>query len=146
MARIERHPAPEKLLRQITTETINALALGIPDKITDVAPLETGVALIAKAWELPQDSLDTSLALIQKEKELVLSGSSEAALPDEEMLEPYDGEMIVELLWGLFETAIRLEEAKDRAAIHELALLLAESLNLDSWIAECGPAAEAGTT
>ena len=119
MEKFERHPAPKKLLLQITTETINALALGTPDKITDVAPLETGAALIAKAWGLPQGDLEASLALIQKEKELVLSGSSEAALPDSEMLEPYDGPMIVELIWGLFETAVRLEDAKDRAAIHQ---------------------------
>ena len=56
-----------------------------------------------------------------------------------ELLEPYDGRMIVELLWGLFETAIKLEDAQDRAAMHKLALLMAESLSLDSWIAECGP-------
>ena len=56
-----------------------------------------------------------------------------------ELLEPYDGRMIVELLWGLFETTARLEDAQDRAAMHKLALLMAESLNLDSWIAECGP-------
>ena len=146
MTKYERHPAPEKLLLQITTETINALALGTPDKIGDVAPLETGVELIAKAWGLPQGDLEASLALIQREKELVLSGSSEAALPDKEMLEPYDGDMIVELLWGLLDTSVRLEDVKDRAAVYELALLLAESLNLKSWIAGCGTAAEARTT
>ena len=139
MEKIERHPAPEKLLRQITAETINALALGGADMIGDVAPLEAGVGLIAKAWNLPQESLQASTDLLQKEKDLVRSGSSEAALPDSEMLEPYDGRMIIELLWGLFETAIRLEEAQDRTAIFDLALLVAESLNLDSWIAECGP-------
>mgnify|MGYP005930919931 CR=1 FL=1 len=36
-------------------------------------------------------------------------------------------------------TAIKLEDAQDRAAMHKLALLMAESLSLDSWIAECGP-------
>ena len=30
-------------------------------------------------------------------------------------------------------------DAQDRAAMHKLALLMAESLSLDSWIAECGP-------
>ena len=139
MEKFERHPAPKKLLLQITTETINALALGTPDKITDVAPLETGAALIAKAWGLPQGDLEASLALIQKEKELVLRGSSEAALPDSEMLEPYDGPMIVELIWGLFETAVRLEDVKDRAAIHQLALLLADTLDLDEWLGRAGP-------
>ena len=33
MKQIEKHPAPEKLLQQITEEAINALALGGPDKI-----------------------------------------------------------------------------------------------------------------
>lgn len=139
MEKIEIHPSPEKLLRQITTETINALGLGGADKIGDAAPLETGVRLIAKAWDLPMESLQASLELIEKEKQLVLSGSSEDALPETELLEPYDGEMIVELLWGLFETAVKLEDAQDRAAIHSLAILMAECLNLDSWIAECGP-------
>ena len=80
------------------------------------------------------------LLYTSKEKELVRSGSREAALPDSELLEPYDGEMIVELLWGLFETAVKLENAQGRAEMHNLAIIMAESLNLDSWIAECGPA------
>ena len=141
MAKIERHPAPEKLLQQITTEPINAMELGGADRIGDVAPLETGVDLIAKAWGLPQEIHQASVDLIQKEKELVRSGSREAALPDNELLEPYDGEMIVELLWGLFETAVKLENAQERTEMHNLAIIMAESLNLDSWIAECGPAA-----
>ena len=40
MKQIEKHPAPEKLLQQITEEAINALALGGPDKIGDEAPME----------------------------------------------------------------------------------------------------------
>ena len=95
--------------------------------------------LIAKAWGLPQESLQASLDLLAKERQLLRSESGEDALPDSELLEPYDGRMIVELLWGLFETTARLEDAQDRAAMHKLALLMAESLNLDSWIAECGP-------
>ena len=86
-----------------------------------------------------QESLQASLDLLAKERQLLRSGSGEDALPDSELLEPYDGRMIVELLWGLFETAIKLEDAQDRAAMHKLALLMAESLSLDSWIAECGP-------
>ena len=139
MKQIEKHPAPEKLLQQITEEAINALALGGPDKIGDEAPMEAGVKLIAKAWEVPRESLQASLELIERERQLLRSGSSEDALPNSELLKPYDGKMIAELLWGLFETTARLEDAQDRAAMHKLALLMAESLNLDSWIAECGP-------
>ena len=124
MKQIEKHPAPEKLLQQITEEAINALALGGPDKIGDEAPMEAGVKLIAKAWGVPRESLQASLELIERERQLLRSGSSEDALPNSELLKPYDGKMIAELLWGLFETTARLEDAQDRAAMHKLALLM----------------------
>lgn len=139
MTKYERHPAPEKLLRQITTETINILALGGLERAHEAALPEKGVPLIAKAWNLPQELLLENTDLIQKEKELLASGSSEAALPDDQLLDPYDGKMIVELIWGLFETATRLEDVEDRLTIHQLALMLADMLDFDDWIAKCGP-------
>ena len=53
MKQIEKHPAPEKLLQQITEEAINALALGGPDKIGDEAPMEAGVKLMPKPGKCP---------------------------------------------------------------------------------------------
>lgn len=139
MTRYERHPAPEKMLRQITTEAVNLLALGTTDKPGDASLPEAGAALIVKAWGLPQDLLDNSLALIQRQKRLVGDGSGKAALPDDELLEPYDGGMIAELVWGLFETAIRLEDPEDRQTMYRLALLLADILDFDEWIKGSGP-------
>lgn len=139
MTRYERHPAPEKMLRQITTEAVNLLALGTPDKPGDASLPEAGATLIAKAWGLPQDLLDNSLALIQRQKKLVGDGSGKAALPDDELLEPYDGGMIAELVWGLFETATRLEDPEDRRTMYRLALLLADILDFDEWIKGSGP-------
>ena len=144
MARIEKHPAPEKLLRQITAETINALELGGQTDHPSIVQLETGVGLIAKAWELPQEALQSSIDLIQRQKQNILSGNSEGVLPQDKSLGSYDGPMIVELLWGLFETAVKLQNAQDRAAIHDLAILMADSLSLDEWIEACSPAATAG--
>ena len=141
MTKYERHPAPEKLLRQITTEAVNLLALGTLDKPGDASLPEAGAVLIAKAWGLPQELLDNSLALIQRQRRLVGDGSGKAALPDDQLLEAYDGGMTAELVWGLFETAVKLENAQERTEMHNLAIIMAESLNLDSWIAECGPAA-----
>lgn len=138
MTRYERHPAPEKLLRQITTEAVNLLALGTPDKPGDASLPETGATLIVKAWDLPRDLLDNSLTLIQRQKRLVGDGSGKAALPDDELLEPYDGGMIAELVWGLFETAIRLEDPEDRQTMYRLALLLADILDFDEWIKGSG--------
>ena len=88
MKQIEKHPAPEKLLQQITEEAINTLALGGPDKIGDEAPMEAGVKLIAKAWGVPRESLQASLELIERERQLLRSGSSEDALPNSELLKP----------------------------------------------------------
>ena len=140
MGQYERHPAPEKLLRQMTAETVNLLALGGPDKAQEAALPEAGVRLIAKAWGLPQEDLDDSLNLIRREKQLAASGSSEAALPDGELGEPFDGGMIAELLWGLFETAVRLDDADERGTVHRLALQMADALDFDDWIEESVPA------
>ena len=144
MTRYERHPAPEKLLLQITTEAVNLLALGTQDKPADVSLLETGAALTVKAWGLPQELLDNSLALIQHQKELLATASGKAALPDDQLLECYDGPMTAELIWGLFETAVRLDDAQERAAIHQMALLLADALDFDEWLDRNGPVESAG--
>ena len=82
MTKYERHPAPEKLLRQITTEAVNLLALGTPDKPGDASLPEAGATLIVKAWRLPQDLLDNSLALIQRQKRLVGDGSGKTVYFD----------------------------------------------------------------
>ncbi len=138
MANINKHPAPEKLLRQITKETINGLELGGEANHPSIMKLEAAVGLIAKVWELPQEVLQANLDLIQRQKQYIKNGSGESVLPFGEGTESYDGPMIVELLWGLFETAVRLEDAQDRAAIHEVAILMADSLSLDEWIEACG--------
>ena len=144
MTRYERHPAPEKLLLQITTEAVNLLALGTQDKPADVSLLETGAALTVKAWGLPQELLESSTALIQHQKDLLATASGKAALPDEQLLECYDGPMTAELIWGLFETAVRLDDAQERAAIHQMALLLADALDFDEWLDRNGPVESAG--
>ena len=138
MTRYERHPAPEKLLLQITTEAVNLLALGTQDKPADVSLLETGAALTVKAWGLPQELLESSTALIQHQKELLATASGKAALPDDQLLECYDGPMTAELIWGLFETAVRLDDAQERASIHQMALLLADPIDFDEWLERNG--------
>ena len=144
MKEINKHPAPEKLLLQITTEAVNLLALGTQDKPADVSLLETGAALTVKAWGLPQELLESSTALIQHQKELLATASGKAALPDDQLLECYDGPMTAELIWGLFETAVRLDDAQERAAIHQMALLLADALDFDEWLDRNGPVESAG--
>ena len=112
--------------------------------LPDVSLLETGAALTVKAWGLPQELLESSTALIQHQKELLATASGKAALPDDQLLECYDGPMTAELIWGLFETAVRLDDAQERAAIHQMALLLADALDFDEWLDRNGPVESAG--
>lgn len=142
MTKYERHPAPERLLLQITTEAVNLLAFGTPEQSADISLLETGVALIVKAWGLPQELLNDSAALLKRQKELLEATHDYAVLPDEQLLEPYDGPMTAELIWGLFETAVKLEDAQDRAAIHQLALQLADIMDFDEWLERNEPGEE----
>ena len=142
MAHIEKHPAPEKLVRQITVEAVSALEQSGEAVHPSIAKMEAGIGLIAKAWDLPQTVLQDNLDLIQRQKQNALSGSAEEVLPPDESLEPYDGPMIVELLWGLFETAIKLENFQDRAAVYELAILMTDCLILDDWIERREPAGD----
>ena len=139
MKNIERHPAPEKILRQITAETINGLELGTQTNDPGIPKMEAALGLIAKAWGLPHEVLQKDLDLIQRQKQYILSGGTGEALPANESFEPYNGPVIVELLWGLFETAVKLEDVQERAAIHELALTMADLLSLDDWIKVSGP-------
>ena len=44
MTRYERHPAPEKLLLQITTEAVNLLALGTQDTPAGLSWVQIGRA------------------------------------------------------------------------------------------------------
>ena len=81
MKQIEKHPAPEKLLQQITEEAINALALGGPDKIGDEAPMEAGVKLIAKAWGVPRESLQASLELKLIDPSFCAAGAARTLCP-----------------------------------------------------------------
>lgn len=137
MKNIERHPAPENILRQITAETINGLELGTQTNDPGIAKMEAALGLIAKAWGLPHEVLQKDLDLIQRQKQYILSGRTGEALPANES--PYSGPMIVELLWGLFETAVKLENAQDRTAIYDLALAMADLLSLDDRIKASGP-------
>ena len=79
--------------------------------------MEAGVKLIAKAWEVPRESLQASLELIERERQLLRSGSSEDALPNSELLKPYDGKMIAALSWASSSLAVVSNRPQSSSAI-----------------------------
>ena len=128
--------APEILLEKVTLEALSALALGPPDHIHDIAPLEASLPLVAKAWGLPEEILEGKTKRLEHGKKL--AAENKGGVPGEPLLECYDGAMIADLLWALFKTAVRLEKKEDRQAICDAAVLLDEGLNLQSFLLKSG--------
>lgn len=126
----------EILLEKVTLEALSALALGPPDHIHDIAPLETALPLIAKAWGLPEETLAGKTNRLERGKKL--AAENKGGAPGEPLLECYDGVMIADLLWALFRSAVRLEKKEDRQAIYDAAILLDEGLNLQSFLLRKG--------
>ena len=128
--------APETLLEKVTLEALSALALGPPDHIGDIAPLEAVLPLIAKAWGLLEETLAEKTKRLERGKKL--AAENKGGVPGEPLLECYDGVMIADLLWALLRTAARLKEGTERQAVYDAAALLDEGLNLQSFLLRGG--------
>lgn len=131
-----RNPAPETLPEKITNEALSILSLGGAKGIRTIAPLEAALPPIITAWELPEAVLKEKTALLERGKAQAAAG--EAILPEREFLVSYDGFMIVQLLWDLFRTAVRLEAKEARKAVYGAALLSMKALDLREWVSFTG--------
>lgn len=128
--------SPEELLESITLEALSALALGTPDNIRDIEPLEAVLPLIAKGWGLPEEVLANRTGRLEQGKKL--AAENKGGLLGEKLLECCDGHMITALLWALLRTAVRLDTQEERQTICSAALLLDEGLNLQSFLIRGG--------
>ena len=136
MIMINKNPDPKAMLKQLGRDAINLLAMCSIDSAAEVKPLEAGIRLLGKAWDLPEEDVQAQLDGIAEERENIMFQISEDELPEDELLNSYDGAKIMELLWGLFNTAVRLDDKDDRNAILKLAKYMADYLDLDGWIME----------
>ena len=133
---INKNPDPKMMLKQLGQDAINLLAMCSIDSAAEVKPLEAGIRLLGKAWDLPEEDVQAQLDGIAEERENLMFQIPEDELPEDELLNSYDGAKIMELLWGLFNTAVRLDEQDDRNAILKLAKYMADYLDFDGWIME----------
>ena len=136
MIMINKNPDPKVMLKQLGRDAINLLAMCSIDSAAEVKPLEAGIRLLGKAWDLPEEDVQTQLNDIAEERENMMFQIPEDALPEDELLNSYDGAKIMELLWGLFNTAAQLDDKDDRNAILKLEKYMADYLDLDGWIME----------
>lgn len=124
------------------TLTINALDLlysaGNPED-PEISKLESAIALIAEAWELPQEALINSQTLIAAEREATrceLRGEKAQANPQKSIPEHHEDCTVISILWGLFETVIHLDTEEKRNEILQCARFLADVMELQEWIAD----------
>ncbi len=136
MIMINKNPDPKVMLKQLGQDAINLLTMCSIDSAAEVKPLEAGIRLLGKAWDLPEEDVQAQLDGIAEERESMMFQIPGDELPEDELLNSYDGAKIMELLWGLFNTAVRLDDKDDRNAILKLAKYMADYLDLDGWIME----------
>lgn len=122
---------PHALIQRITEDAYCILEMQVEAREqTEEAELYlTGLALIGKAWEM------------QPETEAALQALADYAQnPDMEIPRADSSvqmeECILTELWGLFDTAVRLEDQAEREQIRQLAQQVMDFHGLDSRVLE----------
>ena len=127
-----------ELQGNIAKEAIALLVIHGPS--VDVTPYQKVVMLIGSVWGLPAASPPQRLDLISQEE----NAAAETANPAETVhaMERKDlpinasGIETMDNIWGLFETAVKLDNLNDRREMYNLARELEECQNLLDWIAK----------
>jgi hypothetical protein len=130
----------KQLVEKLTLEVVNLFYLnGNPDD-PEVGKLESAIAMVAEAWDLPQEAIDKSKETIAAEREatrrIMCGEQAQGVIPQEELLQSDGCGEITAVLWALFATAVRLDTQEKREQILERAQFLAEYLGLEEWITE----------
>ena len=114
------------------------LALLVLHPTADVQLYRESITLIGAAWGIPAKDTIASLALLDREREAILTagenGTVAHVLPEEELPMNASGMETLDNVCGLFETAIQLESRDHREALFRLASKLMETQNLLDWI------------
>ena len=125
-----------KLQENLAKEAIAYLMLY--GTAVDVTPYRKAVTQVGTAWGLPIPDTQRWLDLIRQEEIAV----TQAAEPEKvnHVMEEKDlpinasGLQTLDNIWGLFETAVKLNSAEVRREMYALARELSECQNLTDWI------------
>lgn len=114
------------------------LALLVLHPTADVQLYRESITLIGAAWGIPAKDTIASLALLDREREAILTagenGTVAHVLPEEELPMNASGLETLDNIWDLFETALHTETLCERMKLFEMAKWLEESQNLLDWI------------
>ncbi len=138
MSKATKSLGPNELIGMLTLEAVNLLFLGGNADEPDVSKLESLIALVAEAWELPQEALDQSKKIIDAEREavrhIVRGEKAKRLIPQNKLLQCVGSADIMQSVWGLFETTVRLDTREKREQILQNTKFLAEYLGMEEWI------------
>ena len=103
-----------------------------------VSHFEKVIKLIGEAWGLPERVTTANLSMLDQEREVVRKlGAGEDVehiMPENELPMNATGMETLDNVWGLFETAVAVDDREQRTALLNLAQELAECQNLLDWI------------
>jgi hypothetical protein len=113
----------DELISKMTIAAVEVYILGGEADDSEVGAFKNAIPLIEKAWELTDRQSDEALALIGKQHEAVQAADKdserdiESVLDEKLLLDTPSGYEILAVIWGLIETAVRIDQREDREKI-----------------------------
>ena len=127
-----------ELQGNIAKEAIALLVIHGPS--VDVTPYQKVVMLIGSVWGLPAASTQQRLDLISQDENTAAETANPAetvhAMERKDLPINASGIETMDNIWGLFETAVKLDNLNERREMYNLARELEECQNLLDWIAK----------
>ena len=121
-----------ELQERLGKEAVALLSLfGTP---AETESFERAITLTGKVWKIPENETRKWLDAIAKERGYAECGSEEHVYPQEELPINATGLETLNAVWDLFETAVHLDDERERIALLEMAQELSEQQNLLDWI------------
>jgi hypothetical protein len=129
---------PDELIQKLAIAAVEIYILCGESGSDEVEAFKEAIPLIECAWELSDEQAAEAVALIERQFEAVEKAPAddmESVFDEKLLLNTTSGGEILAVLWGLIETAIRLERREDREKIVHLIDYLKDFWDLAEHIA-----------
>ena len=115
----------DELISKMTIAAVEVYIIGGEADEGEVGAFKDAIPLIEKAWSLTDGQAAEAIALIEKQHEAVRAADKDSAdiesvLDAKLLLDTPSGYEILAVIWGLIETAVRLDQREEREKIADL--------------------------
>lgn len=128
----------QELQQNITKEALALLKLGGAG--TDVSKYERVIRIIGSVCEIPEDTTEGCLDLIELERDALRRHQSGGDLPERDIVDQgnsaarWTGYDIFCIMQDLFQVSISIDSADDREAVFRLAQELTYAQSFQEWV------------